>query len=112
MYIYIYTHVLSGHMFIYVLSVNSFNVDQYQSLICYSFVTDLFIIQWKGLLHGEIYKQVKVSKLQQQTGIALHMGHDASIALSKNGRIQCTLELERLFNIRYYMSDAQNGYNN
>ena len=33
--------------------------------------------------------------------IALHFGHDAQIVISKNGRVQCVLELERLFGQRY-----------
>ncbi|CAK9050006.1 unnamed protein product [Durusdinium trenchii] len=34
--------------------------------------------------------------------LALHMGHDASMAVSYRGRVQCVLELERLFGQRYY----------
>merc|ERR1719506_2523118 len=34
--------------------------------------------------------------------ISLFAGHDASIAVSKDGYVQCVLELERLFDIRYY----------
>ena len=34
--------------------------------------------------------------------LALHMGHDASVAVSHKGRVQCVLELERFFNKRYY----------
>ena len=33
-------------------------------------------------------------------------GHDASIAVAKGGRIQCVLELERLFEIRYFSPSA------
>ena len=32
--------------------------------------------------------------------LALHMGHDASVAVSHRGRVQCVLELERLFGKR------------
>lgn len=32
--------------------------------------------------------------------LALHMGHDASMAVSYRGRVQCVLELERLFGQR------------
>ncbi|CAK9089122.1 Decarbamoylnovobiocin carbamoyltransferase (Novobiocin biosynthesis protein N) [Durusdinium trenchii] len=34
--------------------------------------------------------------------IAFHAGHDASIAIGVAGRVQCVLELERLFEVRYY----------
>eukprot|EP00438_Fugacium_kawagutii_P009632 Skav214981 [mRNA] locus=scaffold508:147289:149361:- [translate_table: standard] len=34
--------------------------------------------------------------------IAIHEGHDANIAVAVGGRIQCVLELERLFGRRYY----------
>ena len=33
--------------------------------------------------------------------IALHYGHDSNVAIGKNGRVQCVLELERLFGERY-----------
>lgn len=36
--------------------------------------------------------------------IAVYAFHDASVALSKNGRVQCVLELERLFEVRYFKS--------
>lgn len=32
--------------------------------------------------------------------ISLYIGHDASVAVSQNGRVQCVLELERLFEER------------
>jgi hypothetical protein len=34
-------------------------------------------------------------KSEEQTILALHMGHDSSIAITRNGRVQCILELER-----------------
>ena len=30
----------------------------------------------------------------EQTILALHMGHDSSIAITRNGRVKCILELE------------------
>ena len=36
--------------------------------------------------------------------IAFYLYHDASVAFSKNGRVQCVLELERFFEERYYKS--------
>ena len=36
------------------------------------------------------------------TVISLFTGHDASIAVGRNGRIMCVLELERLLGKRYY----------
>ena len=40
--------------------------------------------------------------------IALHYGHDASIAVAKHGRVQCVLELERLFGERYCYPAEEN----
>ena len=37
--------------------------------------------------------------------LSIYLGHDSSFALSHSGRVQCVLELERLFNVRYF--DAQ-----
>ena len=37
---------------------------------------------------------------EEAAAIALYSGHDASIAVGINGRIQCVLELERLFGQR------------
>ena len=34
--------------------------------------------------------------------IGLYPGHDASIARAVGGRVQCVLELERLFDVRYF----------
>ena len=34
--------------------------------------------------------------------IGIHAGHDASIAIGVGGRVQCVLELERLFEERYF----------
>ena len=34
--------------------------------------------------------------------IGLYPGHDASIAIAVGGRVQCVLELERLFDVRYF----------
>merc|ERR1719454_2808042 len=39
---------------------------------------------------------------RQEAAIAVYWGHDANIALSVNGQIQCTLAMERLFRVRYY----------
>eukprot|EP00439_Symbiodinium_sp_Y106_P040207 s4001_g4.t3 len=41
--------------------------------------------------------------VKEKTVIALHAGHDGSIAVGKGGRIQCVLELERLFEDRYFI---------
>ncbi|CAE7901258.1 ADPS [Symbiodinium sp. KB8] len=41
--------------------------------------------------------------VKEKTVIALHAGHDGSIAIGKGGRIQCVLELERLFEDRYFI---------
>ena len=40
--------------------------------------------------------------------IALHAGHDGSIAVGKGGRIQCVLELERLYGDRYFIPSIDN----
>ncbi|CAE7571133.1 unnamed protein product [Symbiodinium necroappetens] len=37
-----------------------------------------------------------------QSVISLYLGHDSGITVSQYGRIQCVLELERYFNIRYF----------
>lgn len=36
--------------------------------------------------------------------IAFFLFHDSAVAVSKNGKVQCVLELERLFKIRYFNS--------
>ena len=41
--------------------------------------------------------------------IALHYGHDANIAIARNGRVQCVLELERLFGERYCHPSSVNA---
>ncbi|CAL1143546.1 unnamed protein product [Cladocopium goreaui] len=51
------------------------------------------------LKRGQLTKEVKS---EEQTILALHMGHDSSIAITRNGRVQCILELERLFEVRYF----------
>eukprot|EP00928_Gymnodinium_smaydae_P055080 TRINITY_DN38702_c0_g1_i1.p1 TRINITY_DN38702_c0_g1~~TRINITY_DN38702_c0_g1_i1.p1 ORF type:complete len:645 (-),score=127.58 TRINITY_DN38702_c0_g1_i1:19-1953(-) len=38
--------------------------------------------------------------------IAVYAFHDASVALSCGGQVQCVLELERLFEVRYFLSDT------
>ena len=43
------------------------------------------------------------------TVISLFTGHDASIAVGRNGRIMCVLELERLLGKRYYCSPRHNS---
>lgn len=37
---------------------------------------------------------------KDESVLAVHMGHDSSIAVSRRGRVQCILELERLFQKR------------
>ena len=37
------------------------------------------------------------------TQIALYNSHEANIAISIDGRVQCVLELERLFGVRYFV---------
>lgn len=51
----------------------------------------------------------KVFGETQRTGsskaiIAFFLFHDSAVAVSKNGKVQCVLELERLFKIRYFNS--------
>ena len=46
--------------------------------------------------------------VEEKTVIALHAGHDGSIAIGKGGRIQCVLELERLFEDRYFIPTIDN----
>lgn len=47
-------------------------------------------------------------KGREPTAIAVNVGHDAAISVSVGGRVQCTLELERLFEERYYESKVGN----
>lgn len=51
------------------------------------------------LKKGQITQKVEAP---EQTILALHLAHDSSITVSRNGRIQCILELERLFEKRYF----------
>ncbi|CAE7498570.1 novN [Symbiodinium natans] len=44
--------------------------------------------------------------------ISIQAGHDASIAIAKGSRIQCVLELERLFEIRYFPEAVNNFQRN
>ncbi|CAE6967053.1 nolO [Symbiodinium sp. CCMP2592] len=44
--------------------------------------------------------------------ISIQAGHDASIAISSGSRIQCVLELERLFEIRYFPEAVENFQSN
>jgi carbamoyltransferase len=41
------------------------------------------------------------------TVIAFHIGHDSNVAISIDGRVQCVLELERLFQQRYFYSTSE-----
>ena len=50
------------------------------------------------LLPGEGDRRILAS---EGAVIALHYGHDANIVIAKHGRVQCVLELERLFGERY-----------
>ncbi|CAJ1334230.1 unnamed protein product [Effrenium voratum] len=47
-------------------------------------------------------RKMRLPFQEEAAAIALYSGHDASIAVGINGRIQCVLELERLFGQRYY----------
>lgn len=40
------------------------------------------------------------------TVISVYAGHDASVAVGRGGKILCVLELERLFEKRYYESPS------
>ena len=44
--------------------------------------------------------------VEEKAIIALHAGHDGSIAVGKAGRIQCVLELERLYEDRYFIPEV------
>eukprot|EP00435_Cladocopium_sp_Y103_P054806 s44_g18.t1 len=41
-------------------------------------------------------------EVRPKVALAIHVGHDANIAMSIDGRVQCVLELERFFGERYY----------
>ena len=40
--------------------------------------------------------------VRPKVALAIHVGHDANIAMSIDGRVQCVLEMERFFGERYY----------
>lgn len=75
---------------------------------------------WKGNTTSALHKALRTSRwrhrkcggpvfklpenLHRESGavIAVHHGHDANIAIAIDGRVQCVLELERLFLKRYF----------
>eukprot|EP00931_Biecheleriopsis_adriatica_P036058 TRINITY_DN20792_c0_g1_i1.p1 TRINITY_DN20792_c0_g1~~TRINITY_DN20792_c0_g1_i1.p1 ORF type:complete len:611 (+),score=94.97 TRINITY_DN20792_c0_g1_i1:155-1987(+) len=63
----------------------------------------------RGFASNELAKWLEVDSEAVNRGVpilAFHGAHDASIAFSTNGRVQCVLELERLFGKRH-LSMAQ-----
>eukprot|EP00439_Symbiodinium_sp_Y106_P021694 s8167_g2.t1 len=50
----------------------------------------------------------KVLPPRKGSQIALYNSHEANIAISIDGRVQCVLELERLFGVRYYTPSLSN----
>ena len=67
---------------------------------------------------GKFFPQDNEAPGRRPAVIAFHGGHDASIAIGVGGRVQCVLELERWFEIRYFylgghttshMSEAEFG---
>ena len=64
-----------------------------------------FAYNKQSAVASNISKSQATSK--QISVIAVHTAHDASIAVSINGRVQCALELERLFGERHYSNTAE-----
>ena len=48
------------------------------------------------------YGTVYLKTGRGRTAIAFNLGHGAGVAISANGRVKCVLELERLFEVRYW----------
>ncbi|CAE7527458.1 nolO [Symbiodinium natans] len=57
--------------------------------------------------NGAALKQVFPPRKGAQ--IALYNSHEANIAISIDGRVQCVLELERLFGVRYFAPSVTNS---
>ena len=56
---------------------------------------------------SKIFPQDDTPPVRRPAVLAFHGGHDASIAIGVGGRVQCILELERFFEIRYfYLGDG------
>ncbi|CAE7206645.1 nolO [Symbiodinium pilosum] len=77
----------------------------------YEAVSGLETSKTMGLLYegGSAAEFALPTSLRADSGSVLALkffGHDASIAVAKGGRIQCVLELERLFEIRYFSPSA------
>lgn len=54
----------------------------------------------------KLFNEVKKTGPRSTATIAFYLFHDSAVAVSKNGRVQCVLELERYFNDRYFNSIA------